>query len=98
MVPNIQGTLTQLGTVTVEEREDGHVEVRFRQREGTSVMTRFSESDGLVTVEVWEGRRPPKLGDEVMLDGASVEVRSVTKDDDGTVWVLGDNGKRFKWE
>ena len=97
-VPNVHGHLTGLGHLVVEQTEDGHVKATLRSRNPELVRYGVTVTDGEVTLDMWEGPRPPKPGQEVTVDGASVEVTKVETDPDGAIWVYGDNGRKVRWE
>ena len=103
-IPEISGKLTPLGNVTTEvNRLTNHVTVTLRPREGVSIRHSVTEADGRVSLELWEGRRVPKPGEEVSVaDGperTTVEVTMVEKDVvGGGYWVYGDNGRKYRWE
>lgn len=98
MIPNIEGRLTPIGTLTSEICENGHVTVRFRPREGVSLRHSAFKDGDAYAMDFWQGKRPPKLHEEVSIEGTTIEVVGVAQDPDGTVWVTGDNGARYKWE
>ena len=104
MIPEISGKLTPLGNVTTEvNRETNHVTVTLRPRDGVSIRHSVVEADGCVSLELWEGGRVPKPGEEVVVgDGpekTTIEVTKAEKDlVNGWYWVYGDNGKKYRWE
>lgn len=86
---------TGAATVTVTE-EDGVTTVAVVPDDGTRQSVTRDRDD--VVVRVWKGRRVPRIGDEVQVDGTSFEVTRVEMDPDGTVWVCGDTGRKVRWE
>lgn len=93
---SIEGKMTPLGTLVTRVTDDGHVMVAMRASEGVTLMNSVASCDGEVTVDLWAGTRVPKPGDEVMVNGSSVEVVSV-ETRGGEVWVRGDNGQWARW-
>ena len=92
-VPSINGYLTLVGRLEVEQRDDGHVVVRVR---GDNVRHKASETEDGVELDLWRGSKVPKPGDEVHVNGTSMEVSKVETDPDGNVWLYGD-GRKEKW-
>ena len=84
-----EGRMTPLGTL-VTEVSDGHVTVTLRASDGVTLMSDVASDGRTVTLEVWAGERIPRPGDELTVNGSTVEVVKVEVGDG--VRVLGDNG------
>lgn len=100
--PDVRGRFTPLGNVVVGiDRDTERVTVSLRKRDGMSIRHVISESDDEFTVKFWKGRKVPRLHDEVMvgdIDKTTIEVVGVAQDPNGTIWLTGDNGMRYRWE
>lgn len=89
-----KGIMTPLGNVVTDvDRDNNVVRVGIRPRDGVSVIKTVTE-DG---IEFRMGRRLPKRGDEVSVNGTTVEVEDSYTDPDGTSWVVG-GGNKHRWE
>lgn len=99
-VPDVTGKLTPIGNCVVAlDRERERVVVTMKPREGVNLRYLISKTDdNSVVVEFWSGKKVPRLHDEITHNGKSVEVNVVQMDPDGSIWVTGDNGERFKYE
>lgn len=98
--PDVTGKLTPLGNcVTEVDRENERVRVTLKPASGVTLRHSVDvDSDNNVVVEFWRGKRVPRLNEEITHNGKSVEVVGVQLDPDGSVWVTGDNGERFRYE
>ena len=100
--PDVRGRLTPLGNVVVSiDRETEHVNVKLRKRDGMTVRHSISESADEFEIEFWKGRKVPRLHDEVTVGDiakTTIEVVGVAQDPNGTIWLTGDTGQRYKWE
>lgn len=97
-IPEINGVSTPLGNLVTEvSRDTGHVTVTMKPRDGVSLRHSVVSTDGAVSLDMWDGPKPPKVGQEVHINGTSVSVDRVADDPDG-VWVWGDDGKKYKWD
>lgn len=89
---------TGIGWVTVYELDNGHIEVKIRPNDMRRLRRNVIEDGADLVLEVWEGVKAPKPGDEIHINGKTVGVEKVMSDQDGTVSVLADNGERIKIE
>lgn len=96
-IPSVEGRLTRLGNLVIEQEED-RVVLTMRPHNPERLRHGVRSEDGELVLEMWEGPKPPKLGQEVTVDGSSVEVTKVERDPDGAIWVYGDNGRKVRWE
>lgn len=98
--PDVTGKLTPLGNcVTEYDRETERLRFTMRPASGVTVRHRLDvDGGGNIIVEFWKGKRVPRLNEEITHNGKSVEVVGVQLDPDGSIWVTGDNGERFRYE
>jgi len=97
-MPSIEGRLTRLGTLVIEQ-EDDRVTLTMRPHNPERLRHGVRSDDGELVLEMWEGQKPPRVGDEVTVDATSFEVTKVEKDPGGgAIWVYGDNGRKVRWE
>lgn len=96
-IPSVEGHLTSLGNLVVEQTEDMHVKVTMKATNPSRMRTSLSDSGSRVVLDMWEGPRPPKVGDEVNVDGSSFAITKVEAYG-GDIWVYGDNGRKVRWE
>ena len=93
----IEGKLTPLGNIIIEtDSDEKRVTVSLEPRDGMVVRHRVTSDSG-ISLEMWEGTKVPNLHDELTIDGVTIEVVSVSVDNDDNVWVMGDNGQKYRW-
>ncbi len=101
-MPDIAGKLTPLGNVSVSvDRESETVTLRMKPRSGLSLRHELTTDGDVVSIEFHQRKPLPKLHDEITVgdvNKTTIEVTGVTLDPDGSVWVTGDNGEKYRWE
>lgn len=86
---------TKYGQIDVEHGDE-RVVVTFHGNNPEKVRTYFSQN-GVPRLVIWEGKRPPRIGDEVTQNGRTFEVTGVRKAEGGVVMLLPDNGVWETW-
>jgi len=94
-VPSIEGRLTTLGNLVVEQTEDGHVVVEMKARDHARLRYSVADVDGVVRLDMWSGAKPPRPGDEIQANGKSLEVVRVYVEG-GEAWAVCDNGEKVR--
>lgn len=96
---DIVGKLTPLGNGVIEvDRDSGHVTMTMKPRTGLTLRHNINVmDDGTVVLDMWEGKKIPKIGEEKTIGKKSGEVTGVTIDHGGTVWVYLD-GNKIKYD
>lgn len=96
-IPNIVGRMTPLGNVNVTiDRDSDRVVVSMRPSTGVALSHFVSERDGVVSIE-FTRKDEPSPGQEVTINGKTIEVVRVEHDDNGAVWLYPDNGEKVRW-